>query len=88
MKPYTDTILDGIKVRKFDVSLEDTEFIWHRDLNDRVIKVIEGNDWKLQYEDELPIDMFIDDEFYIPKMVYHRIIKGSTDLTISIKEKI
>jgi quercetin dioxygenase-like cupin family protein len=48
--------------------------------------VLEGNGWQLQMDNQLPIKMIAGESYYIPKMVYHRIIKGKNTLLIQIKE--
>jgi hypothetical protein len=49
--------------------------------------VIDGNDWKFQYDNELPISINKGDIIHVNKYEYHRIIKGSSDLIIKIEEK-
>lgn len=90
MKPYTDEkITDNKWIRTFDSSItESEEYIWHIDKNDRSITVIEGNDWKFQFDNELPMNININDRFTVPKMVYHRLIPGKTKLRIEINEEL
>jgi hypothetical protein len=57
--------------------------MWHRDLKNRSIRVLEGKDWKIQMENELPKSF---DSITIPKLIWHRVIKGSGNLVIQIKE--
>ena len=80
-KPYWE---DGI-IRTFDPTRDDKEFVWHRDMEDREIEVLEGEGWQLQIEDCLPFLLELDEEIHIPKMVYHRLIKGYNTLRIEIK---
>jgi len=87
-KPYTDEIVDGYKIRTFDPSKTECEdYVWHRDLSDRIIEVLEGSGWLLQFDNELPQIINIADKIFIPAMVYHRIIPGKTKLRIGINEK-
>ena len=76
---------DNGDIRTFDNPNED-DLVWHRDKENRHIDVLEGEGWSLQYEDELPILMFVGDEFYIPKMVFHRLHKGNDKLVIKINK--
>ena len=88
MKPYIDEKITDTKwMRTFDPSItESDEYIWHIDKNDRSITVIEGNDWKFQFDNELPMNININDKFIVPKMIYHRLIPGKTKLVLEIEE--
>ena len=61
-----------------------SDLVWHRDREDRSVTIVEGIDWSLQMEDMLPIKLIIGETYFIPKMSYHRVIKGSTTLKIKI----
>ena len=50
-KPYTDS--DDI--RMFNVGDDQKEFVWHRDKEDRIFEVLEGEAWQLQYNGSIPI---------------------------------
>lgn len=90
--PYSDeqvkSLEDGSRefVREFSSEVDDAELIWHRDLDDRVVHVMEGEDWKLQMDNELPKTLNVGQEYEIPKMVYHRLIKGNGSLVLRIQE--
>ena len=89
VKPYTDETIDGRRVRTFDSANTSAEdYVWHRDLKDRQIEVLEGTDWQLQFDNELPQFINIADKIFIPAMVYHRIIPGKTKLRIEINEEL
>jgi hypothetical protein len=79
--PYVD---DG-NIRTFDIKQPATDYVWHRDEEDRTIKCIEGEGWQLQIEDCLPFLLKLNQEVRIPKMVYHRLIKGYNTLKVEIK---
>lgn len=57
--------------------------MWHRDLKNRSVKVLDGTGWKIQLENSLPKEFT---EITIPKLLWHRVIKGSGDLVLEIKE--
>lgn len=87
-KPYIDEIFDGYKIRTFDPNNTDcSDYVWHRDTNDREIEVLEGDDWFLQFDNELPHIINTHNKIFIRKMIYHRIIPGTTTLRIKINEK-
>ena len=73
-------------IRKFSSNVDEMELVWHRDREDRLIKSTHDTDWKFQFDDELPIDLYKDGLIAIPKGLYHRLIKGTTPLTIKIIE--
>jgi hypothetical protein len=89
MKPYLDEKLsEHCWIRTFDPTVSDNEeYVWHRDHNDREVEVLEGSDWKFQFDNELPFVINIGDKLTIPKMVYHRLIPGQTKLRIKINEE-
>ena len=84
--PFKQTIKNGVKTRVFDKNIDDHELQWHRDERDRIVEVVEGNGWKFQMDNDLPITLKEGDRFTIPSEIYHRVIRGSGDLIIKIKE--
>ena len=82
MNPY----IDNEDIRTFSESVDEMELIWHRDKEDRKVTIIEGTDWKLQMDNELPVSLEVGKTYLIPKMFYHRVLKGTTDLKIRIEE--
>jgi hypothetical protein len=72
--------------RVFTENVETDELIWHRDREDRKVYVESGNDWMLQIDNELPQVLQEGQTYFIPKMTYHRVIKGTGDLKIVIDE--
>lgn len=89
--PYTEQITEqhgtGIKfiIRTFTDSVEEDELVWHRDHESRIVHVLEGRGWKLQLDDQLPQELNIGQDYYIPKMGYHRLIKGAEKLVVRIQ---
>ena len=85
MKPYQDLkITEKSKIRVFESNVDSGELHWHRDREDRIVEVLEGNGWKLQLDNQLPVEMEIGKKYFIPEGVYHRTIKGNGDLKIKI----
>ena len=84
--PYNDIKDDDKFVRTFDENVEMDDLIWHRDKKDRVITVLDGNGWQLQMENELPFSLNVNENYYIQREVYHRVIRGEGQLKLSIKE--
>lgn len=88
-KPYNDVAFcQGMWIREFDPQESSEDFVWHRDHQDRRIKVINGCGWLFQFDNDLPFFINKDDELFVPKMVYHRIIPGTTPLRIEIDEQV
>ena len=52
----------------------------------RNVKILESNGWQIQMDDQLPKTLNEGDTLFIPKGVYHRVIKGNGKLVILIKE--
>jgi len=87
MQPYTDLeITDKYIVREFDQNIDPIELMWHRDLEDRTVEVLEGEEWQFQRDNELPVELKEGVRIFIPKLEWHRIIKGNTTLKIKIYE--
>lgn len=84
--PFQQQIKKDHIERQFSVDVEDSELKWHVDEKDRVVTILESNGWGFQMDDNLPNKLYDDQEIFIPKFVWHRVIKGNGDLKISIKE--
>jgi len=70
-------------VRTFSEDVPNEELKWHRDAEDRVVKVIGETDWKIQFDNYLP--QVLEGEVRIPAGVYHRVIKGTGNLKVEIR---
>ena len=71
-------------VRIFAQDVDSHELVWHRDREDRIVRVLEGSGWEFQLDNNLPIQLNEGDVIHIPKYEYHRIIKGDTDLKVEL----
>lgn len=88
MSAYTQTRIDESSfIREFDQDVEPIELVWHRDERDRVVKVLEGEGWSFQFDNEIPRKLQKGDIVKINKMVYHRVIKGDTNLVLEVYER-
>ena len=79
-----EQINENTFIRTFSADVDEMELIWHEDRENRVIKVLEGNGWKFQFDEELPIEMKNGIDITIPKGVIHRVIKGNGPLKIKV----
>ena len=86
VKPYIDNHNNGKIVREFSGDVSEDELIWHRDKRTREVTVLEGTGWKLQMDNKLPEELREGKTYRIPKMEYHRVIKGTNKLVLKIKE--
>jgi len=86
MKPYKEIKKDNIIERTFASDVITEELSWHRDREDRIVKVLSETDWMFQFDDELPIKLHKNQILRIPKNTFHRVIKGKTDLVVEITE--
>lgn len=85
MRPYTDEKLSNkVIIREFSCDVDSHELMWHRDREDRLIEPLEKTDWKIQFENQLPI--LIENQIFISKGTWHRAIKGNGNLKIRITE--
>lgn len=76
--------IDQDNIRTFSKDVDEMDLIWHRDDEDRNIEVLEGKGWFFQRDNELPLELKEGDRIFIPRHQVHRVIKGETDLKISI----
>ena len=85
--PFTEKqIGKKIFLREFKRDVVSDELIWHMDREDRYVKVLKGKGWDLQLDNQLPQTMVEGKTYFIPKYTYHRVIKGTTDLVVEIRE--
>lgn len=82
LRPYEDKN----NIRTFSKDVNEEELIWHRDKQWRYITILEGENWQLQMDNELPKVLEMGQTYLIPRMVYHRVIKGEGDLKILIEK--
>ena len=87
VKPYTQTYDKGVIIRQFEDDIENEELVWHRDRRTREVTVLDGDNWKIQLDNKLPEELVKGKIYKIPKMEYHRIIKGTGQLVVKIWEE-
>ena len=84
---YIDVFISDTKrYRLFKGDVNERELLWHQDEWDREILVLGGKDWKIQLDDELPIDLIEGKRIQIKNHKFHRVIKGKGNLIIRIIE--
>lgn len=69
-------------LRKFSNDTDCGDFHWHRDREDRIIESLHETDWMIQLDNELPKSL--NEKIFIPKGMWHRVIKGTGDLNLKL----
>ena len=82
--PYRQKRENNLIIRTFSQSVSEDELVWHRDEKDREVTITENSNWMFQFDNELP--QVLKGVIFIPKNTYHRLIKGTGELTLSIVE--
>ena len=85
--PFEEQQIDSqLFIREFSADVDEMELIWHEDREDRIVSVVEGNGWKFQFDEELPIEMTEGLSISIFKGRIHRVIKGHGQLKIELQK--
>lgn len=87
VNPYNDKYInENTLIRTFqDVILED--LIWHEDLKDRKVEVLEVDKWFFQFDNQMPFELKVGDLIEIPKGMFHRVICSDGLLKLKISEE-
>ena len=85
--PFEEEKIDEYNfIRTFPADVDEMDLIWHADKENRIITVLEGNGWKFQFDEELPIEMTKGKSISILKGRIHRVIKGNGPLVIKLQK--
>ncbi len=87
MLPFEEKqISETIKIRTFKQSTLNEELIWHRDAEDRSVRVLKGEGWYFQRDNDLPDLMMPNKVYFIKKCTWHRVIrkKDCSELVVEI----
>ena len=85
--PFEEKQIDQFNfIRTFSADVDEMDLIWHADKENRIITVLEGNGWKFQFDEELPIKMRKGKTISILKGRLHRVIKGNGILKIKLQK--
>jgi len=89
--PYTEEqIKENVFIRTFSEDTLDEELKWHWDEEDRKVSLVhigqvQETDWMFQMDNELPKK--IEESIFIPAGEWHRLIKGTGNLTLKIEKR-
>lgn len=78
--PFTESY--GMRTFSADVSPD--ALVWHWDEQYRIVKSVDVTDWMIQLDNKLPESL--NDDVHIPAGMFHRLIKGSSDLNIIVNK--
>lgn len=85
-KPYQEQVISKQSViRTFSPDVDFDDLKWHRDREDRVVTPLNENDWYYQEDNKLPVPL--KEKIFIPMGLWHRVIKGTTELKVSIEKR-
>lgn len=84
--PFKEIKKDSCILRIFSKNILIEELVWHRDKENRLIKIISAGGWLFQRDNSLPIELYDGQELFIKKMEWHRIKRGHSDLIIEIRK--
>lgn len=75
---------DEVGIRTFYIDADDSEYVWHRDHENRLVEIVAGDGWQFQWDKALPWLLKPGIKFKIQAYEYHRLIKGTNDLLVRI----
>jgi hypothetical protein len=87
--PFSQTNLSiNVFIREFEKSVNSQELVWHRDRKTRRVRVLSGEGWFLQLDNELPIRLEENKQYEIEAKTYHRLLKtwDCSNLIVKIEE--
>lgn len=84
--PFEQIEKEGKLIRTFSPDVDSEELKWHQDLKDRKVTIIESGGWSFQMDEGLPNKLSNAEQIVIPKLVWHRVIKGNSKLIVEIEE--
>ena len=83
--PFKEEKGKNSRIREFSQDVDTDELKWHVDEEDRMVKSLHKTDWMVQIDDQLPQKLTENKEIFIPKGVYHRVIKGTGNLKVNVR---
>lgn len=83
--PFVEERHEGVRVRTFNADTDPEELVWHRDDEDRTVRVVEADGWYFQRDGELPFQLNPGDVISIRRQEWHRVImRKPTRLVVEI----
>jgi quercetin dioxygenase-like cupin family protein len=72
--PFEEKCTETYRIRTFSSETDPDELVWHRDVEDRLIRIIEGEGWFFQRDEELPQPLGAGDVIVVCRGEWHRVI--------------
>lgn len=85
-KPYSEECYGNIIIRQFSANVPIGDLIWHKDEHNRKVRILSGQGWQFQIDNQLPYDIIEGEVILVPRETYHRLLRGYTDLILEITE--
>jgi len=82
----TQYITQSCFFKEFEIINDDYELEYHLDKCSSFVKVINNSDWMFQFKNYAPQKMTKGLVIHISKKIKHKMIKGTTNLTIQVLE--
>jgi hypothetical protein len=76
--------IENGRTRIFSALVDPSELQWHWDEEHRVVTAQHETDWFLQLDNQLPQPFVPDVSVFIPAGTWHRVIKGTGDLSLTV----
>lgn len=77
---------ESVSIRKFSETVLESDLVWHRDKEPRKITVLEDTSWSIELDGHAPLILEKNEEFFIPKGQFHRVIKGSGPFVVKVEK--
>ena len=85
MFPFKEEVInENLVIREFVKTNITDEQMWHRDAENRTVVVLESGGWSFQRDNDLPIQLTENQEIFIPKETWHRVIQGKGVLRVKV----
>ena len=86
VNPYIDEYInENTLIRTFQ-NVKSDDLIWHEDLKNRKVEVLEVDKWFFQFDNQIPFELKVGDLIEIPKGIFHRVICSDGLLKLKISE--
>ena len=80
--PFLEGVFEGYRIRSFDPEAPAHLYKWHWDEEDRLVEPLNLNDWRFQFDNELPQPF--NKPITIKAGQIHRVIPGKSPLNVKI----
>jgi hypothetical protein len=83
--PFDEEQCGNSRIRTFSADTDPEALVWHRDDEDRSVRVVEADGWYFQRDGELPFQMVPGHVLSVRRHEWHRVImRKPTRLVVEI----